>query len=91
MSEQRKKAVVLLSGGLDSTMVLAIARAQEYDVYGLSFSYGQCHIWELAAAAQIARVMHVKEHRVVALDLRAFGGSALTADLEVPKGGRPRK
>ena len=86
MSEQKRKAVVLLSGGLDSTTVLAIARAQEYEVYGLSFSYGQRHIWELAAATQVARALHVKEHRVITLDLRAFGGSALTADLEVPKG-----
>jgi 7-cyano-7-deazaguanine synthase len=91
MSEHKKKAVVLLSGGLDSTTVLAIARAQEYDVYGLSFSYGQRHIWELSAATQIAQAMHVKEHRVITLDLRAFGGSALTADLEVPKGRAPEE
>ena len=91
MSEQKRKAVVLLSGGLDSTTVLAIARAQEYDVYGLSFSYGQRHIWELAAATQVARALHVQEHRVITLDLRAFGGSALTADLEVPKGRAPEE
>ncbi len=91
MSEHKKKAVVLLSGGLDSTTVLAIARAQEYDVYGLSFSYGQRHIWELAAATQIARAMDVKEHRVITLDLRAFGGSALTADFELPKGRAPEE
>lgn len=89
MSKQKRKAVVLLSGGLDSTTVLAIARAQEYDVYGLSFSYGQRHIWEIDAATQIARVMQVKEHRVVAFDLRAFGDSALTADIDVPKGRAP--
>lgn len=91
MSEQKNKAVVLLSGGLDSTTVLAIARAQGYDVYGLSFSYGQRHIWELAAATRIARAMQVKEHRVITLDLRSFGGSALTADLEVPKGRAPEE
>ena len=91
MTKTKNKAVVLLSGGLDSTTVLAIARAQEYDVYGLSFSYGQRHIWELAAATQIARVMDVTEHRVVTLDLRAFGGSALTADLDVPKGRAPEE
>jgi 7-cyano-7-deazaguanine synthase len=91
MTNTKNKAVVLLSGGLDSTTVLAIAKAQKYDVYGLSFSYGQRHIWELAAATQIARVMHVSEHRVVTLDLRAFGGSALTADLDVPKGRAPEE
>jgi 7-cyano-7-deazaguanine synthase len=91
MPEQKKKAVVLLSGGLDSTTVLAIAKAEEYDIYGLSFSYGQRHIWEMTAATQIAIAMGVKEHRVVPLDLRAFGGSALTADLDVPKGRSPEE
>lgn len=91
MSEQKKKAVVLLSGGLDSTTVLAIAQAHGFDAYGLSFSYGQRHIWELSAATQIARAMQVKEHRVITLDLRAFGGSALTADLAVPKGREPEE
>jgi 7-cyano-7-deazaguanine synthase len=89
MSEQNRKAVVLVSGGLDSTTVLAIAAAAGYDLYGLSFSYGQRHVWELACATRVVRALHVKEHKVITLDLRGFGGSALTADLEVPKGRAP--
>lgn len=77
MSEQ-KKAVVLMSGGLDSTTVLAIARSQGYACYGLSFSYGQRHTSELQAAKRIADVMDVAEYRVAHIDLAAFGGSALT-------------
>jgi 7-cyano-7-deazaguanine synthase len=81
-----KKAVLLLSGGLDSTTTLAIARAQGFDVYCLSFSYGQRHKHELAAAAKIAREMGAAEHRVFTIDLGGFGGSALTEDgLAVPK------
>ena len=85
MSEQRR-AVVLLSGGLDSATVLGIARGEGYDVYALSFSYGQRHSWELVCAAHVASSLGVREHRVAAIDLRVFGGSALTADLNVPKG-----
>jgi len=81
-----KKAVVLLSGGLDSATVLAIARSQGYEPYALSFSYGQRHIWELEAAARVAASIGAAEHKVAKIDLRIFGGSALTADIAVPKG-----
>lgn len=80
------KAVVLLSGGLDSTTVLSIAKSQGFDVYALSFSYGQRHSVELDLAKHIAQSVGVKEHVVVDIDLRQFGGSALTADIDVPKG-----
>jgi 7-cyano-7-deazaguanine synthase len=86
MVEERSKAVVLLSGGLDSATVLAIAKAAGYDVYALSFAYGQRHSWELECAREVARAGGAKEHRTASIDLRAFGGSALTADIDVPKG-----
>jgi 7-cyano-7-deazaguanine synthase len=86
MIDEERKAVVLLSGGLDSATVLAIAKADGYDVYALSFSYGQRHSWELESAVRVANAIQVREHRFVTIDLRAFGGSALTADLNVPKG-----
>ncbi|MGI8957572.1 MAG: 7-cyano-7-deazaguanine synthase QueC [Chthoniobacterales bacterium] len=79
-----KRAVVLLSGGLDSATVLAIARTEGYEVYALSFRYGQRHERELAAAETVAESLGVAEHRCVEIDLRAFGGSALTDDLAVP-------
>lgn len=79
-------AVVLLSGGLDSTTVLAIAREQGYATYALSFRYGQRHAHELQAAADVARAIGVERHVVATIDLRTFGGSALTADIDVPKG-----
>jgi len=79
------KAVVLLSGGLDSTTTLAIARSQGFDLYALSFRYGQRHSVELRAAARTAEAMGVSEHVVAPIDLRLFGGSALTADIPVPK------
>ena len=78
MSAPVKKAVVLLSGGLDSSTVLAIALDQGYEVYGLSFDYGQRHKAELVAAKQIAQRFQVKEYKVVSLDLSSIGGSALT-------------
>lgn len=78
-------AVVLLSGGLDSATTLAIARAQGYSCHALSFRYGQRHAAELASAQAVARHLGVAEHRIIEIDLRAFGGSALTADLPVPK------
>ena len=81
-----KKAVVLLSGGLDSATVLAIARSQGYEPYALSFSYGQRHVWELEAAARVAAALGAAEHKVAKIDLRVFGGSALTDDIAVPKG-----
>lgn len=83
MSE--KNAVVLLSGGLDSTTVLAIAKADGYTPYALSFRYGQRHAAELDAARRVAAQAGVARHVVAEIDLRVFGGSALTADIEVPK------
>ena len=80
-----KKAVLLLSGGLDSATTLAMAKAQGFDVYCLSFRYGQRHAVELQAAAQVADVLGAREHKVADIDLRLFGGSALTADINVPK------
>lgn len=82
----QKPAVVLLSGGLDSTTCLAIAKAEGFEPYCLSFRYGQRHEGELQAAREIAMRMGAKDHVVANIDLRVFGGSALTADLEVPKG-----
>jgi 7-cyano-7-deazaguanine synthase len=81
-----KRAVVLLSGGLDSATVLAIARSQGYELYALSFSYGQRHVIELDAARRVAASIGVAGHRIAKIDLRIFGGSALTGDFEVPKG-----
>lgn len=86
MAGKKKKAVVLLSGGLDSATVAAIAKADGYDVYALSFSYGQRHSYELQSADRVARALELREHRIAVIDLRAFGGSALTADFGVPKG-----
>ena len=86
MTETPKRAVVLLSGGLDSATVLAIAKSQGYELYALSFSYGQRHIVELEAAARVASAVGVAGHRVAPIDLRIFGGSALTGDIAVPKG-----
>ena len=80
-----KPAVVLLSGGLDSTTVLAYARQQGYRCYALSFRYGQRHELELARAKAIADRMGVARHVIIDFDLRQFGGSALTADIDVPK------
>lgn len=81
-----KKAVLLLSGGLDSTTTFAIAKSQGFSVYALSFAYGQRHEYELSAARKIAEKMGVAEHRVITIDLGGFGGSALTeAGLAVPK------
>ncbi len=81
----RAPAVVLLSGGLDSTTVAAMAVHEGFDVHALSFRYGQRHAVELDAAAKVAAHLGVAEHRVVEIDLRAFGGSALTDDIAVPK------
>jgi 7-cyano-7-deazaguanine synthase len=84
MSEKRK-AVVLSSGGLDSTTVLAIVRDDGYEVYSISFRYGQRHAVELKAAQRVADALGVKEHRVIDIDLGKIGGSALTDDIDVPK------
>jgi 7-cyano-7-deazaguanine synthase len=85
MNVQLKKAVVLLSGGLDSTTTLAIARNEGFGLLALSFDYGQRHNFELTAARKIAAAYKVREHIVTRIDLREFGGSALTSGLEVPK------
>ena len=79
-------AVVLLSGGLDSSTVLAIACHQGFEANALSFAYGQRHAWELEAAARVAQAGGAARHRIATIDLRAFGGSALTDDIAVPKG-----
>ena len=79
------KAVCLLSGGLDSSTCLAIARGQGYECYSLSFDYGQRHRIELEAASRIATSLGVKDHRVITIDLRVFGNSALTSEMEVPR------
>ena len=80
-----KRAVCLLSGGLDSATCLGVARREGFDCHALSFDYGQRHLVELAAAARVAAFFHATEHRVAKIDLRVFGASALTADLTVPK------
>jgi 7-cyano-7-deazaguanine synthase len=80
-----KSAVVLLSGGLDSATTLAIAKEEGYEVFALSFRYGQRHEIEIGAAEKIAKALDVREHRVIEIDLRGFGGSALTDAIEVPK------
>jgi 7-cyano-7-deazaguanine synthase len=81
-----RRAVVLLSGGVDSATACAVARAEGFDCYALSFDYGQRHDRELESARRVAAALGVKEHLVLRLDLRAIGGSALTADIAVPKG-----
>jgi 7-cyano-7-deazaguanine synthase len=86
MSGGARKAVVLLSGGADSATTLAVARREGFRTFTMSFDYGQRHGVELKAANRIAERMGVERHQVVTIDLRAFGGSALTDDLEVPKG-----
>lgn len=87
-----KKAVVLVSGGMDSAVTLALAREQGFACYALSVSYGQRHGAELAAAAELAKIQGAIEHKTVVVDLRSIGGSALTSDLavpETPSGGIP--
>ena len=83
----KKNAVVLVSGGMDSAVVLAIAREQGFAVHALSVAYGQRHTSELEAAAALATSAGVAAHKVVGVDLRAIGGSALTADIDVPEAG----
>ncbi|MCP4190241.1 MAG: 7-cyano-7-deazaguanine synthase QueC [Planctomycetaceae bacterium] len=80
-----RKAVVLLSGGLDSTTVLAIAQHQGFEPCAITFRYGQRHEYEIEAAEKIAQAAQITNHSLIEFDLRAFGGSALTSDLEVPK------
>jgi 7-cyano-7-deazaguanine synthase len=85
----RKKAVLLLSGGLDSTTLLALATSEGYAVHALSFRYGQRHAAEIPAAQKIAGHYGVVQHVVTEIDLRVFGGSALTSGIEVPKDRSP--
>ena len=86
MSEPEKKAVVLLSGGIDSTTTLAIAKKEGYSLYAMSFRYGQKNRFELDAARRIAKLFGVKRHLIIDIDLRLIGGSALTDNIDVPKG-----
>ena len=86
-----RAAVVLVSGGLDSATTLAIALAEGYECHALSFDYGQRHLRELASAKKIVAALGARDHLVLRLDLRAIGGSALTADIAVPKGRRPEE
>ena len=83
--QNKKKAVLLISGGLDSATVLEIVKSEGYEVHALSFSYGQRHSVELESVQKVLQRSPVKSHQIVQLDLRAFGGSALTADIDVPK------
>jgi 7-cyano-7-deazaguanine synthase len=82
----RNRAVVLLSGGVDSSTTLAMAISEGFEVHALSFQYGQKHELELEAAKRIAAAFGVTKHIIVTIDLRKFGGSALTSDVDVPKG-----
>jgi 7-cyano-7-deazaguanine synthase len=80
-----KKAVVLLSGGIDSTTAMAIAKHEGFEIYSLSFSYGQRHAFELKAAQKVADAIGVAEHLVINVDIEQIGGSSLTDDIDVPK------
>ncbi|MDP6400034.1 MAG: 7-cyano-7-deazaguanine synthase QueC [Candidatus Marinimicrobia bacterium] len=80
-----KRAVILLSGGLDSTTCLAIARKQGFDLFALTVNYGQRHVFELQSAKNVALSLDIEKHSVLDIDLAQFGGSALTDDIEVPK------
>lgn len=82
---EKKKAVVLSSGGIDSTTAMAIAKADGYEIYSLSFDYGQRHAVELKAAERVAEAFGAQEHLIIDLDLGTIGGSALTDDIAVPK------
>lgn len=85
MVKNKRKAVVLLSGGLDSATTLAIAENKGFEIYALSFRYGQRHAIELKAARRIARTQHVARHLILDVDLDKIGGSALTSNIKVPK------
>jgi 7-cyano-7-deazaguanine synthase len=86
-----KRAVALASGGLDSSTMMALAKKQGFDIYALSFDYGQRHRCELEAAARVVRSLEITHHMIAKIDLRMFGGSALTADIDVPKGRDSRR
>ncbi|MBU2590477.1 MAG: 7-cyano-7-deazaguanine synthase QueC, partial [Nitrospinae bacterium] len=85
MNQPIKKAIVLSSGGLDSTTAMAIAANQSYQIYSISFDYGQRHLFELDRAKEIAKHYKVKEHLILKVDLKSIGGSALTSETAVPK------
>jgi len=85
MSTTNKKAVVLSSGGIDSTTAMAIAKSEGYTIYSLSFRYGQRHSVEIESARKVAKAMDAAEHLILDLDLGKIGGSALTANIDVPK------
>lgn len=85
MLSTHPRAIVLLSGGLDSATTLAIAQREVFDCRAITFDYGQRHRIEIEAACNVARAMNVTEHVIMKIDLRAWGGSALTADIDVPK------
>ncbi len=87
MAISAKKAIVLVSGGMDSAVTLALARERGFDCKALSVDYGQRHASELAAAARVVKLLGASEHKTVHVDLRSIGGSALTADIDVPKEG----
>jgi 7-cyano-7-deazaguanine synthase len=87
MSIEKQKAVVLLSGGVDSSTTLAMALDEGYECYALSFDYGQRHLVELDAAKHVAETLAVKKHLVIKINMRDIGGSALTDDIDVPKAG----
>lgn len=91
MKENNEKAVVLLSGGLDSSTTLAIARNEGYEIYALTFRYGQRHESEIKAAKKIACSLNISRHIIFDADLRSLGGSALTGDIPVPKDREPGK
>lgn len=86
-----KKAVVLVSGGIDSATCCGFARQDGFELYAMSFSYGQRHSVELEAASKVASFFGIADHKVVNIDLRAFGGSSLTSSLDVPKNREPDK
>ena len=85
MGHDGKKAVVLLSGGLDSATTLALAMKDDYSIFPLTIVYGQKHAWEINSAKRLVKFYGLKTHKIVNLDLSSFGGSALTDELEVPK------
>jgi len=85
MTAMNPGAVVLLSGGIDSTTTLAVASARGFATHALTFRYGQRHVAEIEAARRVAQALGAVRHEIVTIDLRAFGGSALTDDLAVPK------
>ena len=80
----KKKCIVLLSGGLDSATCLAVAQSQGYECYTMAIDYGQRHKSELIAADKVSQYFSAKQHKVIKIDLRTIGGSALTADIDVP-------